>query len=133
MTELNQKSMQTPFEEEKKRSSQVEDIRKRVVDLELKSEQKKKLLDEITTELKEEKEKANKVISEITSEYSEIEDKNISELRNLKKNFETKCEEAKKQFEDEKTAKTTEKDKKRKHLDATKGKIFKQEAMSIKD
>jgi len=116
MTELNQKSMQTPFEEEKKRSSQVDDIRKRVVDLEAKSEQKKKLLDEITSELKEEKDKANKVISEITSEYSEIEDKNISELRNLKKNFETKCEEAKKQFEDEKNSKTTEKEKKKKSI-----------------
>jgi len=68
MTELNQKSMQTPFEEEKKRSSQVDEIRRRVIDLEAKSEQKKKLLDEITHELKEEKDKANKVIQEITSE-----------------------------------------------------------------
>jgi len=51
----------------------------------------------------------------------------------LNKNFETKCEEAKKHFEDEKNAKTSQKEKTRKTLETNKGKIFKIETNSIKE
>eukprot|EP00801_Mesodinium_rubrum_P005496 Mrub_05500.p1 GENE.Mrub_05500~~Mrub_05500.p1 ORF type:complete len:359 (+),score=94.10 Mrub_05500:88-1077(+) len=133
MTELNQKSMQTPYEEEKKRSSQVEEIKKRVNDLTEKLDQKTRLYTEINNELKEEKDRSNKMIAEITAELSEVDDKNYQSMKVLTKNFETKSEESKKLFEDQKFQKTTEKEKYRKALEQNKGKIFKAETIKIKE
>jgi type VI protein secretion system component VasK len=54
-------------------------------------------------------------------------------MKALTKSFETKSEEAKKHFEDQKFEKTTAKEKQRKALDQNKGKIFKAETLKIKD
>jgi len=133
MTELNQKSMQTPHEEEKKRSSQVDEIKARVIDLEKKSDAKKKLLDEITHELKEEKEKANNQISKILGEYSEIENDNDAELKKLKTNFNTEKTFLETEYEKEKKQRIENKTKREKDIQASKGKIFKGETQTIKD
>jgi hypothetical protein len=68
--------MQTPYEEEKKRSSQVEEIKRRVNDLTEKLDQKTRLFTEINNELKEEKDRSNKLIAEITTEQTDVEEKN---------------------------------------------------------
>lgn len=87
MNELNQKSMQTPAEEENRRNKQVKEIDIRVRDLERKMDDKTKLLEVITSEHKEEKLQADKKLTDLNIQHSQCDSDNKIEQANLLKRF----------------------------------------------
>jgi len=87
MNELNQKSMQTPAEEENRRNKQVKEIDIRVRDLERKMDDKTKLLEIITSEHKEEKLQAEKKLTDLNMQHSQCDSDNKLEQSNLLKKF----------------------------------------------
>lgn len=84
MADLNQRSMQTPSEEETRRINQVEEIQKRVEELQSKYENRKKQLDQIISDQRDERAIAEKKSAELTNSASTVETDNKVELQKLK-------------------------------------------------
>lgn len=83
LTDLNQRSMQTPVEEESRRKDQVNDIKTRVNELKKKQEDKAKIQNDIGNALKEEKNHSDKKAKDLSDMINTIEGENNLEIKKL--------------------------------------------------
>lgn len=133
MTDLNQRSMQTPAEEESRRTKQVEEIRDRVNELKGKWDAKKAQLEKINFELSEEKTIADKKMNDLANNMTNMETESNFKLKDLEKKFKSDLESLQQKHEKEKNEKDKELEKKDKDIKAAKQKILKKETSTINE